>query len=79
MYCTGVNCAYALGWGNVEVFHMVYEEGFDASNMPNQTLVDTMPLTQENWEQYYDPSIELVRETTIEFKTTEELLAEYGL
>ena len=79
MYCTGVNCAYALGWGNVEVFHMVYDENYDATDLPSQTLVDTMPLTVENWEQYYDPSIELVRETTITFKTTQEKLAEYGL
>ena len=79
MLCTGVNCAYALGWGNVEVFHMVYEEGFDASDMPNQTLVDSIPLSAENFDKYYDPSIELVRETTIEFLTTQEKLATYGL
>ncbi len=79
LYATGVNCAYALGWGNVEVFHMIYEEGYDATDLPNQTLVDTMPLTAENWEQYYDPSIELVRETTIEFLTTTEKLAQFGL
>ena len=79
LFCTGVNCAYALGWGNVEIFHMVYEEGYDASDMPNQTLIDTIALTAENWEKYYDPSIELVRETTIEFLTTQEKLAQYGL
>ncbi len=79
MYCTGVNCAYALGYGNVEIFHMVYEEGFDASDMPNQTLVDSIPLTIDNWEQYYDPSIELVRETTIQYLTTAERRAQFGL
>ena len=79
LYCTGISCAYALGWGNVEIFHMVYEEGYDASNMPSQTLIDTIALTRENWAEYFDPSIELVRETTIKFLTTEEKLAQYRL
>lgn len=79
MLCTGYNSAYMNGNAMITLAHMIFEEGFDANNLPAATDLPTACITKANYEEYTDPDLDYCIELPLEVKTIPEIKAELGV
>ncbi|MDR1619763.1 MAG: hypothetical protein LBS18_03770, partial [Clostridiales bacterium] len=56
----------------MELIHMIFEEGYDASNMPGAIFTPTNAITRENLDQYWDGVAEVAFGSPIAFQTIDE-------
>jgi ribose transport system substrate-binding protein len=70
---TGYNNPVAVTKAVFELIHMIYEEGYDANNMPAITPLYHEIFTQENYQDVYEPDTEYGKIFPVEFKTVDEL------
>lgn len=75
LLCTGYNPPDMLGKCSVDLIHMIFEEGFDASNMPAATSLDAFAITKDNVDEFYDSPTGYVKAYDIVWKTIEDLAA----
>ena len=75
LLCTGYNPPDMLGGCAVDLIHMIFEEGFDASNMPAGTSLDAIAITKDNVDQYYDSPTGYVKAYDIVWKSIDDLAA----
>ena len=57
---------------------MIFEEGFDASDLPTVTALPNACITKDNYEEYTDPDLDYCIELPIEVKSIPEIKAELG-
>jgi hypothetical protein len=56
MFCTGFNSPYPYGGALIELIHKIFEEKFDANNMPVNSFTPVGIITKENVGNYYNPN-----------------------
>ena len=78
MLCTGYNSPYLTGSAEITLAHMIFEEGFDASDLPTVTALPNACITKDNYEEYTDPDLDYCIELPIEVKSIPEIKAELG-
>jgi ribose transport system substrate-binding protein len=79
LYATGNQCPEWQARAAVKLIHDIFEEGFDANDLCAHTLVPSVLITQDNWQDHYiegalyapSPKEEVV------FKTTAEAFADF--
>jgi ribose transport system substrate-binding protein len=76
MLCTGYNCPMMGGEYAVELIHMVFEEGYDANNLPVEISYQPVCINKENVDQYQDPNSDFTVMQPLEFKTIDEIQSE---
>ena len=76
LLCTGYNPPDMLGKCSIDLIHMIFEEGYDASNMPAATSLDAFAITKDNVDQFYDSPTGYVKAYDIVWKTIDDLAAE---
>jgi len=76
MQVTGYNCPYLNGSAPVDLLHKIFEEDFDATNLPAATDLPTGCITKENWKDYYDENMEYCKPIEFEFKSIDQLRTE---
>lgn len=70
--CIGNNSANSVSDAIMELIHMIFEEGYDASNMPGAIFTPTNAITIENLDQYWDGKAEVAFGAPVDFKTIDE-------
>ncbi|MCL2492941.1 MAG: sugar ABC transporter substrate-binding protein [Clostridiales bacterium] len=70
---TGYNNPEAATEGAFRLIHMMFEENYDANNMPAITPLYQQLLTKANYQQVYDPSTTYGKLIPVEFKTIPQL------
>ena len=73
---TGYNNSVAISKRAVDLFHDVFEEGYDANNMPIMTALPVICVTADNWEDVYEDGSAYAKELPIEFITVDEYNAQ---
>jgi ribose transport system substrate-binding protein len=73
---TGYNNSVCISHRVIDLCKMIFEEGYDANNMP---IVTPLPMdgavTIDNYAQYYDPDSDYAKEIDVPFYTIDELNA----
>jgi len=72
---TGYNSPHLTAASCVRLFHKIFVEGYDASNMPYVTNLPSFAITKENVDKFYTPDLEFAKPVDFEFKTVDELNA----
>jgi ribose transport system substrate-binding protein len=75
LLCTGYNCGTLVGAKVIDLIHKIFEEGYDADNMPIDSNLPAICINKDNVDKYYDPSQPFVKPVEHEFKTIDELMA----
>lgn len=75
LLCTGYNPPDMLGKCSIDLIHMIFEEGYDASNMPAATSLDSFAITKDNVDDFYDSPTGYVKAYDIVWKTIDDLAA----
>jgi len=75
---TGYNCPQMAGQYAVELIHMIFEEGYDANNLPIETTYPAHSINATNVEEFYDPDSDFAKPMSLEFRTIDQILAEMG-
>lgn len=75
LLCTGYNPPDMLGKCSIDLIHMIFEEGYDASNMPAATSLDAFAITKDNVDKFYDSPTGYVKAYDIVWKTIDDLAA----
>ncbi len=79
LVCTGYNSGLALGKNCVELIHKIFEEGFDANNLPLGTYLPITVIDKTNAAEFINPDDEdYAIDLWLEFKTVDEVNAENG-
>ena len=73
---TGYNNPIAITKAVFELIHMMYEEGYDANNMPTKTPLYYELFTIDNWDSVYEAGTEYGKVFDTPIKTIDELNAE---
>jgi ribose transport system substrate-binding protein len=76
MLVTGYNSPDLNGSAAIDLVHMIFEEGYDANNLPAATDLPYGAITGENWEDYYDPDLEYCKILDFNFRTIDEIREE---
>ena len=76
LQCTGYNSGVALGKNIIELVHKIFEEGYDANNMPIVTGLPIVVITADNVDEFIEEGSEYSVDLWIDFKTIDELNAE---
>ena len=79
MLCTGYNSPDLTATAGIDLIHMIFEEGYDASNLPAAEDLPTGVITQDNWKDYYDPDLQYCKVLDFKWETIDEIRAEAGL
>jgi ribose transport system substrate-binding protein len=72
---TGYNCAPAIGSRVIDLIHMIFEEGYDANNLPMITGLPVICVTKDNYQEVYDPNSEYAKAFDIPIRTINEINA----
>jgi ribose transport system substrate-binding protein len=72
---TGYNCGPAIGAQVIELIHMIFEEGFDANNLPMITGLPVICVTRDNYQQVYDAASDYAKPLPIPIRTIAEINA----
>jgi ribose transport system substrate-binding protein len=72
---TGYNCAPAIGSRVIDLVHMIFEEGYDANNLPMITGLPVICVTKDNYQEVYDPNSEYAKALDIPIRTITEINA----
>jgi ribose transport system substrate-binding protein len=67
---TGYNNPLAITKAIVELIHMLFEEGYDANDMPMITALPVSLFTRDNYMNVFDPGTEYGKILDVEFLTT---------
>lgn len=81
LMATGLFSGSHVGQGAIELIHDIYDEGFDANNLPMGSFFEPDTVTPKNVDQYIDnddPSNPFFKYEIPPFKTIPELRAEAG-
>ncbi|MGE5496405.1 MAG: substrate-binding domain-containing protein [Burkholderiales bacterium] len=70
--CIGNNSANSVADAIMELVHMIFEEGYDASNMPGAIFTPTNAITIENVDEYWDGKAEVAKGAPVKFQTIDE-------
>lgn len=70
--CIGNNSANSPADAIMELVHMIFEEGYDASNMPGAIFTPTNAITIENLDEYWDGKAEVAKGAPVKFQTIDE-------
>jgi ribose transport system substrate-binding protein len=70
---TGYNNPVAVTKAVFELINMIYEQGYDANNLPAITPLYHEIFTQENYMDVYEPDTEYGKIFPVEFKTIDQL------
>jgi hypothetical protein len=70
--CIGNNSANCVSDAIMELIHMIFEEGYDASNMPGAIFTPTNAITIENLANYWDGEAEVAFGAPVEFRNIDE-------
>jgi ribose transport system substrate-binding protein len=73
---TGYNNPVAITKAVFELIHMMYEEGYDANNLPTKTPLYYELFTIDNWQNVWEDGTEYGKIFDTTFKTIDELNAE---
>lgn len=79
MLVTGYNSPNLNGSAPIDLIHMIFEEGYDANNMPVASDLPNAAITKENWEEFYDENLTYCKILPFEFKTIDEIRKDAGL
>ncbi len=69
---TGYNNSVIISKRCVDLFHDIFEEGYDANNMPIMTALPVICVTADNWEDVYEEGSDYAKELDIPFITVDE-------
>jgi ribose transport system substrate-binding protein len=69
---TGYNNSVAISKRCVDLFHDIFEDGYDANNMPIMTALPVICVTKDNWEEVYEEGSDYAKELDIPFITVDE-------
>lgn len=75
MLSTGYNCPFMAGKYAVELIHMIFEEGYDANNMPIETSYQPYSINATNIDKFYDRNSDFAQMQDLKFKTIDQLVA----
>lgn len=70
--CIGNNSANSVSDAIMELIHKIFEEGYDASNMPGAIFTPTNAITIENLDQYWDGKAEVANGAPVKFQSIDE-------
>ncbi|WP_146048302.1 substrate-binding domain-containing protein, partial [Lactonifactor longoviformis] len=76
MLVTGYNSPNLNGSAAVDLIHMMFEEGYDASNLPAASDLPNGAITKENWKEYEDPDLQYCKVLPFEWKTIDQIREE---
>lgn len=72
MLATGYGAASSIGESAVELIHMIFTEGYDASDMPISLDLPTIAIDASNVDSFYDENSNFAKLVPFEFMTTDE-------
>ena len=73
---TGYNNPLAISKAVVTLIHMIFEEGYDANNMPRITPMPLRLYTADNYNEVYEEGTTYSKVIDIDYKTIDEINAE---
>ena len=76
---TGYNSPNLNGAAPIDLLHMIFEEGYDANNLPAASDLPNASISKENWKDYHDPDLMYCKILPFEFKTIDQIRADAGL
>ncbi len=80
MLVTGYNSPDLNGSAPIDLLHMIFEEGYDANNMPAASDLPNAAITKDNWEaEFYDENLTYCKLLPFEFKTIDSIREAAGL
>ncbi len=80
MLVTGYNSPDLNGSAPIDLLHMIFEEGYDANNMPAASDLPNAAITKDNWEsEFYDENLTYCKILPFEFKTIDSIREAAGL
>ena len=66
------NCPYYDGEAVINLIHRIFEENFDATNLPVNSYTPTACITKENLAQFYDPKVAFAKALPWKVQTIDE-------
>ncbi len=60
------------GAGIIDLIHRIFQENFDANNLPANSYTPTVAITKENVDQYYDPNSDFAKSTPWQLQTIDQ-------
>jgi ribose transport system substrate-binding protein len=72
---TGYNNPIAIARAVITLIHMIFEEGFDANNMPRITPMPLRLYTKDNYTEVYEAGTTYSGVLSIEYRTIDEINA----
>jgi ribose transport system substrate-binding protein len=70
--CIGNNSAHSVSDAIMDLIYMIFEEGYDASNLPAAVFTPTVAITRENLDEYWDGKAEVAFGAPVTFQTIDE-------
>ena len=75
---TGYNSPFAISKAAFNLINMIFEQNYDANNLPTITPLPYEFFTQANYMDVYEPDTEWGKVFDVEFKTIDQINAEKG-
>lgn len=72
---SGYNNPVVIAKRALDLVHMMFEEGYDANNMPIITQLPVICITKDNWKDVYAQGSDYAKELDVPFKTIPEINA----
>ncbi len=72
MLCTGYGPASMISISAIDLLHMIFVEGYDASDMPISLDLPVITITQDNVDEYIDPNSDFAKVLDFTYMTTDE-------
>ena len=78
MLCTGYGPASMISIAAIDLLHMIFVEGYDASDMPISLDLPVITITKDNVDEYIDPDSDFAKVLDFTYMTTDEYNAANG-
>lgn len=72
LFTTGYNNSVAISKRCIDLVNMIFEQGYDANDMPIMTGLPLLCVTADNWEELYVPDSQYAAELEIPLYTVDE-------
>lgn len=72
MLCTGYGPASMISIAAVDLLHMIFVDGYDASDMPISLDLPVITITKDNVDEYIDPDSDFAKVLDFTYMTTDE-------
>jgi ribose transport system substrate-binding protein len=72
MLCTGYGPASMISIGAIDLLHMIFVDGYDASDMPISLDLPVITITKDNVDEYIDPNSDFAKVLPFTYMTTDE-------